>query len=101
MGPGVQARAKSREWRTSLGITDNTNRSGQKVDGGRSFWLREALGDAPPEPPLRGADRADVAIVGGGYVGIWAAIRIKEKDPNCGVVVLEKDVCGGGASGRN
>lgn len=82
-------------------IIDNTGRNAEKRDGWRSFWLREALGDASPEPPLRGADRADVAIVGGGYVGLWTAIRIKEKDPNCDVVVLEKDVCGGGASGRN
>ncbi len=34
-------------------------------------------------------------------MGLWTAIRIKEKDPNCDVVLLEQDVCGGGASGRN
>ena len=54
-----------------------------------------------PAPPLEGAARADVAIVGGGFVGLWTAIRIKEHDPACDVVVLEQDVCGGGASGRN
>jgi hypothetical protein len=32
--------------------------------------LQKALEDAPPEPPLRGADRADVAIMGGGYAGL-------------------------------
>ena len=53
------------------------------------------------QPPLQGAARADVAIVGGGFVGLWTAIRIKERDPACDVVVLEQDVCGGGASGRN
>jgi glycine/D-amino acid oxidase-like deaminating enzyme len=42
-----------------------------------------------------------VAIIGGGYVGLWSAIRIKERDPGCDVVVLEQDICGGGASGRN
>ncbi len=47
------------------------------MNGGRAFWLQEALEDAPPELPLRGADRADVAIMGGGYVGLWTAIRIK------------------------
>jgi putative aminophosphonate oxidoreductase len=67
----------------------------------RSFWLSETLGDAPDEPPLHGAARADVAIVGGGLVGLWTAIRIKERDPACDVVVLEQDICGGGASGRN
>ncbi len=67
----------------------------------RSFWLQETLGDAPDEPPLQGAARADVAIVGGGLVGLWTAIRIKERDPACDVVLLEQDICGGGASGRN
>jgi putative aminophosphonate oxidoreductase len=68
----------------------------------RSLWLREALADATPAaPPFIGADRADVAILGGGFVGLWTAIRIKERDPGCDVVLLERDVCGGGASGRN
>ena len=67
----------------------------------RSLWLQEALGDAPDAPPLAGSARADVAIVGGGYVGLWTAILIKEQDPACDVVLLEQDVCGGGASGRN
>ena len=44
---------------------------------------------------------ADVAIIGGGYVGLWTALGIKRLDPACDVVVLEQDICGGGASGRN
>ena len=67
----------------------------------RSLWLQEALTDAPPTPFLEGTARADVAILGGGYVGLWTALRIKERDPACDVAVLERDVCGGGASGRN
>ena len=67
----------------------------------RSLWLREALGGEPSAPPLEGAQRADVAILGGGFVGLWTAIAIKERDPACDVVVLERDICGGGASGRN
>lgn len=67
----------------------------------RSLWLQEALGAEKPLPPLEGAQRADVAIVGGGYVGLWTAIRIKELDPACDVALLERDICGGGASGRN
>ena len=39
--------------------------------------------------------------MGGGYAGLWTAIRIKEREPSCDVVVLEQDICGGGASGRN
>jgi putative aminophosphonate oxidoreductase len=78
---------------------------GARPDGGprphRSLWLREALGDAPDQPPLEGAHRADVVVVGGGYVGLWTALRLRERDPACDVVLLEQDVCGGGASGRN
>src|SRR6187397_1755466 len=67
----------------------------------RSLWLQEVAGDAPTAPPLTGHARADVAIIGGGYVGLWTAIRIKQAQPACDVVVLERDICGGGASGRN
>ncbi|WP_320671087.1 NAD(P)/FAD-dependent oxidoreductase [Patulibacter defluvii] len=67
----------------------------------RSLWLQQALGDAPDAPPLTGATTADVVIAGGGFVGLWTALRLKELDPACDVVVLERDVCGGGASGRN
>ncbi len=67
----------------------------------RSFWLQQTMGDAPDAEPLRGEARADIAILGGGYVGLWTAIRIKEQSPGADVVVLEQDICGGGASGRN
>jgi putative aminophosphonate oxidoreductase len=68
----------------------------------RSFWLQEALAsESGSEPPLGGAAKADIAIIGGGYVGLWTAIRIKQWDPACDVAVLEQDICGGGASGRN
>jgi glycine/D-amino acid oxidase-like deaminating enzyme len=67
----------------------------------RSFWLESSLGDELDAPPLAGRSSVDVAIVGGGYVGLWTALRIKELEPDCRVAVLERDICGGGASGRN
>ena len=67
----------------------------------RSLWLQEVAGDAPDAPALDGPSRADVAILGGGYVGLWTAIRIKESAAACDVALLEQDICGGGASGRN
>ncbi len=67
----------------------------------RSFWLEEVAGDAPDAPSLSGEARADVAILGGGYVRLWTALEIRRREPSCDVVVLEQDVCGGGASGRN
>jgi glycine/D-amino acid oxidase-like deaminating enzyme len=72
-------------------------------DGSRSWWLREALAaDAgAPCPPLEGRVRADVAIVGGGYTGLWTAFHLKQADPGADIVLLEADICGGGPSGRN
>jgi putative aminophosphonate oxidoreductase len=70
--------------------------------GRRSFWLGEALaGDTEPVAPLTADTRADVCIVGGGYTGLWTAIELKTRDPALDVVLIERDVCGGGASGRN
>lgn len=66
----------------------------------RSFWLQNIDADAAT-PPLAGAAECDVAIVGGGYAGLWTALRIKEQSPETRVTVLEADFCGSGASGRN
>lgn len=67
----------------------------------RSLWLEEALKGADDVAVLEGNERAEVCIVGGGYTGLWTAIRLKEQDPALDVVLVEGDVCGGGASGRN
>src|SRR5690349_3303927 len=70
----------------------------------RSLWLQEALAAEPEAEavaPLIGQIRADVCIVGGGYAGLWTALHIKEIDPSVDVVILEADICGAGASGRN
>lgn len=45
--------------------------------------------------------RADVCIVGGGFTGLWTALEIKKQRPESEVVVIERGLCGSGASGRN
>lgn len=67
----------------------------------RSLWLAEILEREPACPALDRSDRADVAIVGGGFVGLWTALELKARAPETDVLLLERDVCGGGASGRN
>src|SRR6185369_2899040 len=52
----------------------------------RSFWLEDAY---EPGPPLEGDRSVDVAIIGGGFTGLWTAY------------FLERQVVGYGASGRN
>jgi glycine/D-amino acid oxidase-like deaminating enzyme len=68
-----------------------------------SWWLREALAADPgvPVAPLSGDTTADVAIVGGGYTGMWTAYFVTEHDPSARVVLLEQAICGSGPSGRN
>jgi glycine/D-amino acid oxidase-like deaminating enzyme len=65
-----------------------------------SFWL-----DSPdrPEPaaPLRERTEADLAIVGGGYTGLWTALLAKQADPSRDVLLLEGRRVGWAASGRN
>ncbi|MEJ1089967.1 FAD-dependent oxidoreductase [Microbacterium sp. Mu-80] len=50
---------------------------------------------------MRGDYSADVVIVGGGYTGLWAALRVRELEPASRIILLEADICGGGPSGRN
>jgi len=65
----------------------------------KSFWL--ASQPYQENPPLAGSINADVAIVGGGFTGMSTAYYLKKAEPNQRVVVLESDVVGFGASGRN
>ncbi|HEY5628409.1 MAG TPA: FAD-binding oxidoreductase [Candidatus Limnocylindrales bacterium] len=69
----------------------------------RGWWLREALAADPGEPcpPLDHDATADVVIVGGGYTGLWTAWQLLEHAPDTRIVLLEADIVGGGASGRN
>ncbi|MGF7158757.1 putative aminophosphonate oxidoreductase [Rhodoligotrophos appendicifer] len=69
---------------------------------GRSLWLDEALAEENDPPQiLRENIKTDICIVGGGFTGLWAALGIKAMDPSADVVLVEADICGGGASGRN
>ncbi|GAB6856062.1 NAD(P)/FAD-dependent oxidoreductase [Microbacterium xylanilyticum] len=63
------------------------------------FWLDDV--ERTAYPTLSGEVRADLAIVGGGYAGLWTAIRAKERDPQRSVVLLEANRVGWAASGRN
>ncbi len=70
----------------------------------RAWWLREALAAEQPQilaPSLFGDATADVAIIGGGYTGMWTAYFLTELAPGTRIVLLEADICGGGPSGRN
>ena len=67
-----------------------------------SYWL-DSLPDDPldPRPPLDGDVEADVAIVGGGYTGLWTAYYLLRAEPSLRIVLVEREIAGFGASGRN
>lgn len=66
-----------------------------------SLW-HDTCGDPfTPRAPLPGDRDADVAVIGAGYTGLWTAHSLLERDPSLRVVVLDKEVAGFGASGRN
>jgi len=67
----------------------------------RTGWWLEEAGEVTPTAPLQGDARADVVVVGGGYLGLWTAWQLKELEPELDVLVLEAAVCGHGPSGRN
>ncbi|MFE3190091.1 NAD(P)/FAD-dependent oxidoreductase [Nocardia sp. NPDC059240] len=54
-----------------------------------------------PTDPLTTATEADLAVIGGGYSGLWTALLAKERNPGTDVVLLESGLCGHAASGRN
>lgn len=67
---------------------------------GPAAWA-EILGAAPVYPALEGARTADVVIVGAGFAGLSAAVRLRQSDASLRVVVLEAGRIAQGASGRN
>ena len=65
----------------------------------KSFWL--STRDYRPGQPLAGDIDVDVAIVGGGFTGLSSAYHLKQAEPNLRIAILESEVIGFGASGRN
>ena len=64
------------------------------------FWLDDPS-KPEPIPPLTTQIQTDLAVIGGGYTGLWTALLAKQADPNRDVVLLEADEIAFGASGRN
>jgi len=67
----------------------------------RSQWLDDVAADALPFREINQNTSVDVAIIGGGYVGLWTAIELKMLEPGLQVAVFEMNRCGDGASGLN
>src|SRR5215204_3775170 len=66
-----------------------------------SLWYHTAGGSFAPRPSLPGNVDVDVAIVGAGYTGLWTAYYLHEIDPSMRIALVEREIAGFGASGRN
>jgi glycine/D-amino acid oxidase-like deaminating enzyme len=66
-----------------------------------SFWLETAGDDLSRRPALDGSTAVDVGILGAGLTGLWTAWYLARRDPSLRIVVVEREIAGYGASGRN
>jgi glycine/D-amino acid oxidase-like deaminating enzyme len=66
-----------------------------------SLWHHTAGDSFTPRAPLPGDIDADVAIVGAGYTGLWTAYYLHDLDPSLRIAIVEREIAGFGASGRN
>jgi len=66
-----------------------------------SFWLETSGDDLTSRPRLAGSIDVDVAVMGAGYTGLWTAYYLLRREPWLRVAVVEREIAGFGASGRN
>lgn len=66
----------------------------------RPYWQDTVTRDDAPVP-LAGDLDCDVAIVGGGFTGLWSALKARAEWPDARIVVLDAATCGDAASGRS
>lgn len=66
-----------------------------------TLWSATYSPDAGYGSDLDGHGDVDIAIVGGGYTGLWTALSLIERDASLRILVVERDTIGFGASGRN
>ena len=67
----------------------------------RSLWLDLIDDPLTPRPSLGTDIQVDVAIVGAGFTGLWTALYLMLADPTLRIAIVERDIAGFGASGRN
>ncbi|MCC7076916.1 MAG: FAD-dependent oxidoreductase [Acidimicrobiia bacterium] len=70
-----------------------------EYQGPASYWAETS--QHTPGPVVTGRHDVDVAIVGGGFTGMWTAYQLLDAEPSMRVAVIEREVVGFGASGRN
>src|SRR5262245_25601358 len=83
-----------------MGATSATIKAALAGASSTPFWLEDPSRPAPRRA-LSGRVDCDLAVVGGGYNGLWTALMAKERDPSRRVVLVEGESIAWAASGRN
>lgn len=82
-------------------MNDASLRIGAEASRSSNFWLETCGDDMSLRPALSGDVTVDVAILGGGFSGLWTAYHLLRGDPSLEIAIVERAFCGFGASGRN
>jgi glycine/D-amino acid oxidase-like deaminating enzyme len=64
------------------------------------FW-QDTITPPPAAPSVSGTVQCDLAVVGGGFTGLWTALLARQRNPKLSIAIIEARRCGGEASGRN
>lgn len=67
----------------------------------KNFWYTTYNDNLSPRQSLQGSKTVDIAILGGGFTGLWTAYYLKNQNPSLDIAILEQEFVGYGASGRN
>lgn len=65
-----------------------------------SFW-HDSLQESLAPRPVPAGQNFDVLILGAGYTGLWTALYLLRQKPEIRIAIIEKEIAGFGASGRN
>lgn len=82
-------------------IKDEYVESKSQFYADKSYWLETSGDNLKPRPMLKESKTVDIAIMGGGFTGLWTAYYLSLQNPTLNIVILEKDIIGFGGSGRN
>ncbi len=87
--------------RISARLEFDSHRESSRRYGDYSFWLEDSGDPLLPRPGLQRSEDVDVAILGAGYTGLWTAYYLLRANPGLKVALVEGEIAGYGASGRN
>lgn len=82
-------------------VVNGDGKSIKQFYASKSYWLESSGENLEPRAMLEESKTVDIAIMGAGFSGLWTAYYLLLQNPSLNIVILEKEIAGYGASGRN